>query len=62
MYLADIFTIPNKLGGFPAISIPTKPSHNLAPGELPIGFQLIGKKWHDADILGIGQFYEKIEG
>ena len=33
---------------------------DLAPGELPIGFQLIGKKWHEADILGIGQFYEKI--
>jgi aspartyl-tRNA(Asn)/glutamyl-tRNA(Gln) amidotransferase subunit A len=60
MYLCDIFTLPLKLGGFPAISIPTKPSSALAPGELPIGFQLIGKKWHEADILGIGQFYEKI--
>ena len=60
MYLCDIFSIPLKLGGFPAISIPTKLSSALAPGELPIGFQLIGKKWHEADIFGIGQFYEKI--
>ena len=60
MYLCDIFTLPLKLGGFPAISIPTKPSSALVPGELPVGFQLIGKKWHEADILGIGQFYEKL--
>jgi aspartyl-tRNA(Asn)/glutamyl-tRNA(Gln) amidotransferase subunit A len=60
MYLGDIFSIPIKLAGLPAISIPTKPSSALTPGELPIGFQLIGKKWHEADILGIGQFYEKI--
>lgn len=61
MYLCDMFTLPLKLGGFPAISIPTKPSSALAPGELPIGFQLIGKKWHEADILGIGQYYEKLK-
>ncbi len=60
MYLADIFTIPLKLAGLPAISIPTKLSRDLAPGELPVGFQLIGKKWHEADILGIGQFYERM--
>jgi len=60
MYLCDMFTIPLKLGGFPAVSIPSKPLSALAPGELPIGFQLIGKKWHEADILGIGQFYEQL--
>lgn len=62
MYLADVFSIPMKLGGFPAISIPTKPASTLAPKELSVGFQLIGKKWHEADILGIGRFYERIEG
>jgi len=61
MYLCDMFTLPLKLGGFPAISIPTKPSSSLAPGELPVGFQLIGKKWHEADILGIGRYYEKLD-
>lgn len=28
--------------------------------SLPIGFQLIGKPFHEADILGIGQYYERI--
>ncbi len=56
MYLADIFTIPLKLGGFPAVSIPV----DRESEGLPIGFQLIGRKWREADILGIGQFYERI--
>ena len=58
MYLSDVFTIPVSLAGLPAISIPV--DGTTAPGELPIGFQLIGKKWHEADILGIGQYYEKL--
>ncbi len=55
MYLSDIFTIPVNLAGVPAISIPVKNN----PG-LPIGFQLIGKHFREADILGIGQFYERL--
>ena len=55
MYLSDIFTIPVNLGGFPAISIPVKGVEGL-----PVGFQLIGKLFREADILGIGQFYEQL--
>ncbi len=60
MYLSDIFTIPANLAGIPAISIPTKRAGTLAPGELPIGFQLIGRRWHEMDLLELGEFYEKI--
>lgn len=66
MYLSDIFTIPVNLAGLPAISIPV----NLNPPaggqssrlktDLPIGFQLIGKPFREVDILGIGQYYEKL--
>jgi aspartyl-tRNA(Asn)/glutamyl-tRNA(Gln) amidotransferase subunit A len=59
MYLSDVFTGPANLAGVCAISIPTKPSSTLAPDELPIGFQLIGKKWHEADLFTIGRHYEK---
>ena len=55
MYLSDIFTIPANLAGFPAVAIPIK-----AKAGLPVGFQLIGKPWREADILGIGQYYEKL--
>ena len=56
MYLCDIFTGPTSLAGLPAVSIPCKKT----AGNLPVGFQLIGKRWHEADILGIGQYYEKL--
>ncbi len=55
MYLSDIFTIPVNMAGLPAVSIPAKMKSGL-----PVGFQLIGKHWREADILGIGQFYEKL--
>lgn len=56
MYLSDIFTIPVNLAGLPAVSIPVRSNK----GELPVGFQLIGRHFKEADILGIGQFYEKL--
>lgn len=53
MYLCDIFTIPVNLAGLPGISIPIK-----GISGMPIGFQLIGKPYREADILGLGQLYE----
>lgn len=55
MYLSDIFTIPVNLAGLPAISIPVKNRE----GKLPVGFQLIGKHWHDSDLFNIGKLYEQ---
>ncbi|MEK9170413.1 MAG: amidase family protein, partial [Patescibacteria group bacterium] len=62
MYLSDIFTIPVNLAGLPAVSIPikSKVKSQKSKVELPVGFQLIGKHWGEADILGVGQFYEKM--
>jgi len=59
MYLSDIFTIPVNLAGLPALTIPVK-KYKINGGELPVGFQLIGKPFHEADILGIGKYYEQI--
>ena len=55
MYLSDILTIPVNLAGLPAISIPARGRE----GKLPVGFQLIGKRWHDSDLFGFGKFYER---
>lgn len=47
MYLSDIFTVTANLAGLPALVVPP-------------GFQLIGKPWREADILGVGHYYERI--
>jgi aspartyl-tRNA(Asn)/glutamyl-tRNA(Gln) amidotransferase subunit A len=53
LYLQDIFTIPANLAGVPAISIPVKKQTGL-----PVGFQLIGRHFREADILALGKAYE----
>lgn len=55
MYLEDIFTLPVNLGRVCAISIPVREKKE----GLPVGFQLIGKPFGEADLLGLGTFYER---
>jgi len=55
MYLSDVFTIPANLAGLPAISIPA-----AKDVRLPVGFQLIGPRFGESEILGLGQYYERI--
>jgi len=57
MYLSDIFTIPANLASLPALSLPIK-KYVIGGGELPVGFQLIGRPFHEADLLGLGNLYE----
>lgn len=57
MYLSDIFTIPVNLAGLPAVAMPVRQTKTET---LPVGFQLIGRPWREADILGIGQYYERL--
>ena len=56
MYLADIFTVPANLAGLPAISIPVKSDRGL-----PVGFQLMGKPYHEHEILRVGEEYEAFD-
>lgn len=58
MYLSDIFTISVNLSGVPALSLPVK-YYPVGGGELPVGFQLIGKHFHESDLLGLGMWYER---
>lgn len=59
MYLSDIFTISANLAGVPAMSVPVK-KYEVGSGELPIGFQLIGKHFREADLFAIGELYESL--
>lgn len=52
-YLADIFTVSANIAGLPAISVPC----GFAENDMPIGFQFIGKRFDDAEVLGFASAY-----
>lgn len=54
MYLADIYTICVNLAGLPGISVPC----GFSEGGLPIGMQLIGKPYEEADLLAIAHQFD----
>ena len=53
MYLADLLTIPVNLAGLPGISIPA----GFADG-LPVGMQLIGKRYDEETIYKVAAAFE----
>ncbi len=55
MYLSDIYTIGVNLAGLPGISVPC----GFTRGRLPIGLQIIGKPFGEADMLAIARAYER---
>ncbi|MGF1483826.1 MAG: Asp-tRNA(Asn)/Glu-tRNA(Gln) amidotransferase subunit GatA [Opitutales bacterium] len=59
MYLSDIFTISTNLAGLPGLSLPCGFSETP---KLPIGLQLIGQPFKEADLLAIAHAYEQAHG
>ena len=55
MYLSDACTLPVNMAGLPGVSIPC----GLSDG-LPVGLQLIGAPWSEAELLGLARGYEGI--
>lgn len=55
MYLCDIYTIGVNLAGLPGISVPC----GFTQSGLPIGVQLIGQPFKEADLLSIAHAYER---
>ena len=53
MYLNDLYTVSANLCGLPALSLPCGLS-----GGLPVGFQLIGRAFDEARLLGVAQRYQ----
>ena len=58
MYLADIFTIACNLAGTCGVSIPCGFA-NTDGKKLPIGLQLIGQPFKEAQLLQIAHAYEQ---
>jgi aspartyl-tRNA(Asn)/glutamyl-tRNA(Gln) amidotransferase subunit A len=62
MYLMDIFTVSANLSGLPAISVPcgfTRGDGAPTPGGLPIGLQLMGRRFDEATLLRVADAYER---
>lgn len=55
MYLNDVFTVTVNLAGLPGISVPA----GLDKDGLPLGLQLIGKPWGEAELLNGAYALEK---
>ncbi|MEP2640983.1 Asp-tRNA(Asn)/Glu-tRNA(Gln) amidotransferase subunit GatA [Roseobacter sp.] len=58
MYLNDVFTVTVNLAGLPGISVPT----GLDKQGLPLGLQLIGQPWAEADLLRTAHVLEQAAG
>jgi len=58
MYLNDVFTVTVNLAGLPGIALPT----GLDAKGLPLGLQLIGQPWGEADLLNTAHVLEKAAG
>ena len=58
MYLADIFTIAVNLAGICGISLPCGFAQ-VEGKPLPVGLQLIGKPFHESELLKIAHAYEQ---
>ena len=54
MYLSDIYTVSANLAGAPAVSVPC----GISSEGLPIGLQLVGNFWSEAQLLNLAHTYE----
>src|SRR4029077_1723201 len=69
MYLMDIFTVSANLTGLPAISVPcgfagapgAPPPGDArsSQGRLPVGLQLMGRRFDEATLLRVADAYER---
>jgi aspartyl-tRNA(Asn)/glutamyl-tRNA(Gln) amidotransferase subunit A len=57
-YLADIFTLPASLAGLPGLSLPVGFARNGADAGLPVGMQLIGNYFQEAQLLGAAHQFQ----
>ncbi len=57
-YLADVLTIPANLAGIPAISIPCGTTDFDGAHDLPVGLQIMSKKFSEQMLLRIAKAAE----
>ena len=58
-YLADIFTLPGSLAGLPGMSLPVGFSGTAQDKGMPIGMQLIGNYFKEAQLLNAAHRFQQ---
>ncbi|WP_339947534.1 Asp-tRNA(Asn)/Glu-tRNA(Gln) amidotransferase subunit GatA [uncultured Albimonas sp.] len=58
MYLNDVFTVTVNLAGLPGAAVPT----GVDASGLPLGLQIVGKPWGEAEMLDIAYALERAAG
>ena len=58
MYLGDIYTVPVNIAGLPALSLPC----GRDAAGLPIGMQLIGRAFGEAELYQAAYAFEQEKG
>ena len=58
MYLNDVFTVTVNMAGLPGIALPA----GLDRQGLPLGLQLIGQPWGEAELLNVAHVLERAAG
>jgi aspartyl-tRNA(Asn)/glutamyl-tRNA(Gln) amidotransferase subunit A len=58
-YLTDIFTLPASLAGLPGMSVPAGFARSGRPAGLPVGLQLIGNYWEEAQLLQAAHAFQQ---
>lgn len=51
-----VYTMPFNLSGHPVVVIPIGQTHN----GLPIGMQVVGKRWREMELLAIAQELDQV--
>ncbi|MFC1653477.1 amidase family protein [Patescibacteria group bacterium] len=55
MYLSDVLTVNASLAGIPSLALPC----GFTKSDLPIGMQIIGPRWSEEVLFGLGSQYQK---
>ena len=55
MYLADVFTVSANIVGIPGLAVPS----GFSKQGLPLGFQLLGKRFSEDILFELGNAYQK---
>ena len=58
MYLNDVFTVTVNLAGLPGVAVPV----GVDAAGLPLGLQIIGRPWDEAEMLNIASVVERASG